>query len=107
MQRRTIGLLPTLALATLFVPAVSHAQRPVNLPPIGMLLGNDPEGAAPSPEAFRHRLRELGYVEGQTIAMEYRFAEGKVEPLPAFAAELVQLPGDVIVTCGTRATQAA
>jgi putative ABC transport system substrate-binding protein len=72
-----------------------------------MLLGNARDAAAPSLEAFRQGLRELGYVEGQTIAMEYRFADGKVEPLPALAAELVQLPVDVIVTLGTPATQAA
>jgi putative ABC transport system substrate-binding protein len=63
--------------------------------------------ATPSLEAFRQELRALGYVEGQTIALEYRFAEGKVEPLPTLAAELVQRPVDVIVTWGTPATQAA
>jgi putative tryptophan/tyrosine transport system substrate-binding protein len=107
MTRRIIGLLVILALATLFVPAVSHAQRPAKVPRIGMLLGNDPEAAAPSLEAFRQRLRELGYVEGQTIAIESRFANGQVDPLPALAAALVQLPVDVIVTWGTPATQSA
>jgi hypothetical protein len=86
MPHRTIGLVMTLALATLWVPAVSLAQRPANVARIGMLLDHDPEVAAPSLEAFRHRRRELGYVEGQTFALEYRLAEGKVEPLPALAA---------------------
>jgi putative tryptophan/tyrosine transport system substrate-binding protein len=100
MMRRTLGFLVTLTLATLLVPVVSHAQRPAKVPRIGMSLGNDPEAAAPSLEAFRQGLRELGYMEGQTIAIEYRFAQGKVDPLPTLAAELVQLPVDVIVTLG-------
>jgi putative tryptophan/tyrosine transport system substrate-binding protein len=107
MPHRLIGLLVTLALGLLVPPLAANAQRPANVPRIGMLLGNDADAAAPSLEAFRQGLRELGYVEGQTIALEYRFAEGKVEPLPALAAELVQLPVDVIVTWGTPATQAA
>ncbi len=68
----------------------------------------------PSPEsfdkfsaAFRRGLRELGYIEGKNLAIEWRFAEGKVESLPALAAELVQLKVDVIVTAGTPATLAA
>ena len=60
MPRRIITLLVTLALATLLVPAVSHAQQPPKVPRIGMLLGNDPDAAAPSPEAFRQGLHELG-----------------------------------------------
>jgi putative tryptophan/tyrosine transport system substrate-binding protein len=72
-----------------------------------MLLGNDLDAAAPSLEAFRQGLRELGYVEGQTIAMEYRYADGKAEQLPALAADLVRVTVDVIVTWGTPATQAA
>jgi putative tryptophan/tyrosine transport system substrate-binding protein len=94
MPHRTIGLLMTLALATLWVPAVSPAQRLAKVPRIGRLLGNDPEAAAPSLEAFRPRLRELDYVEGQTIALEYRFAEGKIEPLPALAAPVRRIRTD-------------
>jgi putative ABC transport system substrate-binding protein len=107
MRGHNVRFLVTLALATLLLPAVSHAQRPAKVPRIGMLLGNAPDAAVPSLEAFRQVLRELGYVEGQTIAIEYRFAHGKVDPLPALAAELVQFPVDVIVTLGTPATQAA
>jgi putative tryptophan/tyrosine transport system substrate-binding protein len=107
VTRRLIGFLVILALGLFVAPLAADAQRPANVPRIGMLLGNDADVAAPSLEAFRQELRALGYVEGQTIALEYRFAEGKVEPLPALAAELVQLPVDVIVTWGTPATQAA
>jgi ABC-type uncharacterized transport system substrate-binding protein len=107
MRGHNLRLLVILALAILLLPAVSYVQRPAKVPRIGMLLGNAPGAAAPSLEAFRQVLRELGYVEGQTIAIEYRFAHGKVEPLPALAAELVQLPVDVLVTLGTPATQAA
>jgi hypothetical protein len=58
MRLRPIGFLITLALAILLVPVVSHAQRPAKVPRIGMLLGNDPDAAAPSLEAFRQGLRE-------------------------------------------------
>jgi putative ABC transport system substrate-binding protein len=51
-------------------------------------------------EAFQQGLRDLGYVEGQTIGLEYRFAAGQNERLPALAAELVRLPVDVLVTAG-------
>ena len=101
-----VGVIVTLTLSLLVMPLCSDAQWPAKVPRIGMLLGSAPDAAAPSLEAFRQALRELGYVEGQTIALEYRFADGKVEPLPALAAELVQLPVDVIVTWGTPATQA-
>jgi ABC-type uncharacterized transport system substrate-binding protein len=70
-------------------------------------LGGSPDWTAPSLEAFRQQLRELGYVEGHTIAIEYRFAEGKSEPLPALAAELVHLPVDILVTWGSAAVRAA
>ena len=58
-------------------------------------------------EAFRQGLRELGYVEGKNIVIEYRYAEGKIDRLPALAAELVRLKVDVIVTGGPAVTRAA
>ena len=58
-------------------------------------------------EAFRQGLRELGYVEGKNIVIEYRYAEGKLDRLPALAAELVRLKVDVIVTRGPAPTRAA
>ena len=58
-------------------------------------------------EAFRQGLRELGYVEGENVVVESRSAEGKLDRLPALAAELVRLKVDVIVTGGSEATRAA
>ena len=58
-------------------------------------------------EAFRQGLRELGYVEGKNIVIEWRSAEGKLDRLPALAAELVRLKVDVIVTAGSAVTRAA
>ena len=58
-------------------------------------------------EAFRQGLRELGYVEGKNIVIEWRYAEGKLDRLPALAAELVRLKVDIIVTAGAPATRAA
>jgi putative ABC transport system substrate-binding protein len=95
-----------LALATVFV-AVSltvDAQQPAKVARIGYLsLGP----AAGYPKALLQGLRELGYVEGQNIVIEYRCAEGKAERLPALAAELVSLKVDVIVAGGTPAPLAA
>ena len=85
----------------------AEAQQPAKIPRIGMLVGGSPDSTAPTLEAFRQRLHELGYVEGHTIAIEYRFAEGKSEPLPALAAELVHLPVDILVTWGSAAAWAA
>jgi putative ABC transport system substrate-binding protein len=64
-------------------------------------------GYASRLEAFRHGLRDLGYVEGRTITLEYRFAEGQADRLPALAEELVQLPVDVLVVDGTIAIRPA
>jgi putative ABC transport system substrate-binding protein len=64
-------------------------------------------GPSPELEAFRQGLREVGYIEGQNISVEYRFANGQVEQLSALAAELIQLKLDVIVTPGTPASVAA
>ena len=87
------------------VPDPSHAQAGAKMPRIGILTPNfDPRSPF---EAFRQGLRDLGYVEGQSIALEYRFAEGKAERLPALAAELVRLKVDVIVADAGAAARAA
>jgi putative ABC transport system substrate-binding protein len=100
------GLLVTIALAVGLVPLPSDAQSPAKVHKIGLLL---PGRSEPSPtlEAFRQGLRDLGYVEGQTVALEYRWADGKLERLPDLAAELVRLKVDVILTVTTPAIQAA
>jgi len=103
-----LRVIPLIVALTLFVgPLAVAAQPPAKIPRIGMLLGGSPDWTAPTLEAFRQRLRELGYVEGHTIAIDYRFAEGKSEPLPALAAELVHLPVDILVTWGSAAAWAA
>ena len=92
-------------LLTLCVPAA--AQQPTKVPRIGYLTGATPDGQSDRIEAFRQGLRELGYVEGKNIVIEYRYAEEKLDRLPALAAELVRLKVDVIVTGGGPNTRAA
>ena len=77
-----------------------EAQRTKKVPRIGYLSAVDKVTEAPRSEAIRLALRELGYVEGQNIATEYRYTQGKVEPLPRLAAELVRLNVDIIVVAG-------
>ncbi len=84
---------------------LSEAQQPKKVPRIGFLGGTAPSTVAARVEAFRQGLRELGYVEGKNIVIEYRYAEGKLDRLPALAAELVRLKVDVIVTGGPSATR--
>jgi putative ABC transport system substrate-binding protein len=78
----------------------AQAQQPARIPRIGILNPTSSSFFLPRVEAFRQRLRELGYVEGKNILIEYRYAEGKFERLTDLAAELVQLKVDVIVTAG-------
>jgi putative ABC transport system substrate-binding protein len=78
----------------------AQAQQTARIPRIGILISSSASFNSPRVEAFRQRLRELGYVEGKNIVIEYRYAEGKRERLPDLAAELVRLKVDVIVTTG-------
>jgi putative tryptophan/tyrosine transport system substrate-binding protein len=87
-------------------PSAARAQNPAK-PVIGFLGGADPVGYAPQIEAWRLGLRDNGYVEGQNIAVEYRWAEGRYDRLPALAADLVRRKVAVIVTQGTPAAFAA
>jgi putative tryptophan/tyrosine transport system substrate-binding protein len=82
------------------------AQQPGKVPRIGFLLASSP-GPDPRIEGFRQGLRELGYVEGKNIAIEWRYAEGIENLVPKLAAELVQLNVEIIVTDGTNVTRAA
>jgi len=91
----------------LAAPPAAEAQAPPKVPRIGFLTPRSPTDNLSTLEAFRQRLRELGYVEGQNIAIEYRFGEGRPERLPALAAELVRLKVDVIVTGASPAHEAA
>jgi putative tryptophan/tyrosine transport system substrate-binding protein len=85
----------------------AEAQQPVGIPRIGILIPSSVSFLSARVEAFRQRLRELGYVEGKNIVIEYRYAEGKNERLPDLVGELVRLKVDVIVTIGPSATLAA
>jgi len=85
---------------------VAEAQQ-LNVSRIGYLSGNSPSGISARTAAFRQGLRELGYVEGKNIVIEYRYGEGKLDLLPTLAAELVHLRVAVIVTTGSTATRPA
>jgi len=87
--------------------AVAQAQQPKKVPRIGYLSGSPPFSIAEHNEAFRQGLRELEYMEGKNIVIEWRSAEGKRDRLPALATELVHLKVDVIVTAGPLVTRAA
>jgi putative ABC transport system substrate-binding protein len=95
-----------LTLALLLAPLSSHAQPKGKVYRIGFLGNSTPAFEANLVGPFREGLRDLGYVEGQNILIEYRWAEGKYERFPALIAELIALKVDVIVTAGTPATLA-
>ena len=90
----------------LFVPVllalgvIAEAQQPKKVPRIGYLSSFEPATESTRSEAIRQALRELGYVEGQNITIEYRYAEGKRDRQSALAAEIVRLKVDIIVTAG-------
>jgi len=105
MKKKITVLTLCAMLLALCLPA--EAQQPKKVPQIGFLgslsFSTDPDRR----EAFRQGLRELGYVEGKNIVIEWRFAEGNADRLPSLAAELVRLKVAVIVTGGSAVTRAA
>src|ERR687896_485917 len=103
MNRRFAGLGTPLLLACVHL---AEAQQPKKIPRIGLLIASSPSINPARIEAFRQGLRELGYVEGKDILIEYRYAEGKPDRLPALAAELVRLKINIIVTGGSAPTHA-
>jgi putative ABC transport system substrate-binding protein len=105
MKRKIFVYLLTTALLT--IAPVSRAQQPGKMPRIGVLISGSRGIAAPRIQAFQQGLRELGYVEGKNILFEYRYADGKLEPVSEFAAELVRLPVDLLVADTSFATEAA
>jgi len=98
-----------LILGLLVAPLTAEAPQRTKVPRIGVLMIHTGSTAVAVKylEAFRQGLRDLGYMEGQNIVIEPRWGEGKVERLPALAAELVSLKVDCLVTSGTQASQAA
>jgi len=103
---RLIGLAVLLALSLTSVPHVGEAQ-PIGTPRIGYLGNGKSTVVSAQAEAFRRGLRELGWIEGQTVTIEYRWAEENPDRLPALVGELVQAKVNVIVLAGTAAIRAA
>src|SRR6266571_962303 len=97
---RLIGLAVALTLSLALAPFSARGQQPAKVPRIGFLASPSATFFLTRLNAFQAGLRDLGYVEGKSIIVEYRFAEGKEERLPDLAAELVRLKVDMIVTVG-------
>jgi putative ABC transport system substrate-binding protein len=105
---RKAGVLSILFVVVLLaVAVVAEAQQPKKVSRLGYLSNRDPASESARSEAIRLALREFGYIEGQNIAIEYRYAEAKLDRLPALAAELVRLKVDIIVTGGEAPVRAA
>jgi putative tryptophan/tyrosine transport system substrate-binding protein len=102
MNHKVILFLLAASVLICFHPAA--AQQPKKVYRIGYLAGIERATDSPRSEAIRLALRELGYIEGQNIAIEYRYAEGKLDRLPELAAELLRLKVDIIVVAGGAAT---
>src|SRR5213594_1082630 len=100
---RLIGLAVVLSLGLTFASHLGEAQQAGRVPRVGFLS----DTRQPWDEGFTQGLRELGYVAGKSITIEYRYADGKFEQLSGLAAELVSLKVDVIVAGGTQAVSAA
>jgi len=100
MKLHTIGVIATLALGILLAPLASEAQQAWKVRRIGYLWSGHGPGSRSQYllDAFQQGLRDLGWVEGQTLVIEWRFARGRTELLPDLAAELVRLGVEVLVT---------
>ena len=103
-RREFITLLGGAAVAW---PLAAHSQQTSKLPTIGFLGSTTPTTQSQWTAAFVQRLRELGWIEGRTVAIEYRWLEGRNERAAEFAAEFIRLKIDVIVAQGTPTTIAA
>jgi ABC-type uncharacterized transport system substrate-binding protein len=105
IDRRTF--VGTIAGSLLASPLAADAQQPNRIPRVGVLWAGTPDFAKPYVTAGLDAMRELGWIEGRTFAVEYRFAERDVDRLPTLASDLVQLKVDVIVAAGDPAVRAA
>ena len=94
-------------LAGLTVPLTAQAQRAGKVDRVGVLFGGAPGSDPSAIQGLQQGLRELGHLENKTIVIEYRYADGQLDRLPGFIAELINLKMDVLVTAGTRVTAAA
>jgi putative tryptophan/tyrosine transport system substrate-binding protein len=105
---KKLKLVPYALCAMLFaICAAAQAQQAKKVPRIGYLTASPLSAIAPRIEAFRQGLRELEYVEGKNVVIEWRAADGKLDRVPALAAELVRLKVNVIVTGGAQVTRLA
>src|SRR5262245_47215401 len=104
MRDKILYLALCTVLLALCFPAAAQQKK---APRIGFLSGTSPSTISARVESFRQGLRELGYVEGKTIVIDWRYAEGKLDRLPALAAELVHLKVDVIISAGPPPTRSA
>ena len=104
-KRKLSSVALCVMLIALSFPAA--AQQPTKVPRIGWLAARSPSDQLTRTDAFRQGLRELGYVEGKSIVIEWRYAEGKPDRLPALASELVRLKVDIIVSGGAVPTRSA
>jgi putative ABC transport system substrate-binding protein len=102
MRKNVIRLAPCIMLVALSFPA--GAQQEKKVPRIGFLSATSPSTITSRLDAFREGLREFGYIEGKTIVIEYRYAEGKLDRVKELAAELTNLKVDIIVSAGSAAT---
>ena len=105
MSKRVFGFALAAMLLTLSLP--TEAQQPTKVPRIGYLAQGATSSSSSNLKAFREGLRQLGYVEGQNIIIEYRYAESRTERFPDLVADLVRLKVGVIVASGTQANLAA
>ncbi|MBI4589478.1 MAG: ABC transporter substrate-binding protein [Candidatus Rokubacteria bacterium] len=106
MTRRVVGIVIALTVGFFSGPLTSDAQQPKKIPRVGVLAGPPASVGQPYVEAGRAALRDLGYVEGQNIAIDYRWGEAKAEVVRAQATELVNLKPDIIVTVAEGPTRA-
>ena len=104
---RLIGLAVVLALGLALAPLAAEAQPTTKIPRIGFLASPSAEFMKGRVAAFEETLRELGYVDGKSIVIEYRYADGRFERLPNLATQLVRLRVDVLVVVGAPAAHAA
>src|SRR4029453_2287655 len=105
---RRIGLAVVLTLSLTVAPLAADAQQAGKGPRVGFFILTAPSDRQPLLDAFRQRRRELGWVEGQNIVIDYRYAEDRVDRLPDLAAELVRLKVDLIIaSAGAQASAAS
>lgn len=107
MRLKTVRLIGMLALSICVALLVAEAQRPTHVHRVGVLVELGESPTFPFIAVFRQGLRELGYTEGQSIVIEYRYTHGVVDQIPTLVAELLRLGVDVLVVAGAEAAQSA